>query len=73
MDFRVRLPGAIYRQASEKAGDDASLARLVVAYVTAYATGTTPQQLGAAASNAGMTPEQRTERAKRAAAARWKD
>lgn len=70
MNFRLRLPGAIYRQARDRAGDDATLHDRLVAYVTAYATGHTAQQQGGSASAARLTPEARRERARRAAWAR---
>lgn len=71
MDFRLRLPGAIYRQARDKAGDDASLAALLVRYVTQYATGTTAQQRGGVVASAKLTTEERRARASAAATARW--
>lgn len=71
MDFRLRLPGAVYRQARDKAGDEASLAALLVAYLTAYAEGRTAQQRGGVASAARLTPEKRSARGRQAVAVRW--
>ena len=71
MDWRVRLPGAIYRQAVDRAGSDADLARLVVAYLTTYVDGTSAQSLGGRARAAALSDEERRAHARRMAAARW--
>ena len=69
MTWRLRLPGALYRRAVERAGSDADLARLVAAYLTRYAEG---QHADAArARSASLTPERRSEIARAAVATRW--
>lgn len=76
MDWRLRLPGALYRQARDRAGSDAALADRVREWLTGYVTGqpTAGQQLaaqGGHARAASLTTEQRRESARRAARARW--
>lgn len=71
MDFRVRLPGAVYRQARDRAGDDTALEQLIVAHVTAYAAGQTAQQRGGQARAQQMSRAERSASAKAAAIARW--
>lgn len=71
MDRRIRFPGAVWRLAAGKAGDDRALDAKIVAYVTQYATGTSGQAMGGRASMAGLTDEERREKAQRAARARW--
>ena len=80
MDWRLRLPGALYRQARDKAGSDAQLATAVRDWLEDYATGQgqlledAAQQLGASggrASAEARTPEERSAKARAAAKARW--
>lgn len=71
MNWRLRLNGALYRKAMDKAGDDKSLAELVTKWLTAYVEGTSPQAKGGKATAAAMTDEERTARASHAAKARW--
>lgn len=42
MDWRLRLPGAMYRRASDRAGGERSLAALVLAWLTTYVQHGTP-------------------------------
>ena len=72
MNWRLRLPSVVYRLALSKAGDDASLAALVVKFIEDYAHGTTFQAKGGQARQASMTPEERTIQGRAAADARWK-
>lgn len=71
MDWRLRLPGALYRRACEKAGSDADLARLVSQWLTTYVDGTSPQALGGRSTAARRTPEERSASARAAVQARW--
>lgn len=71
MDLRIRLPGAIARLARDKAGDEKALTALIVAYVTAYATGQTSQAAGGRARADSLTPARRREIAVVASRARW--
>lgn len=63
MEWRVRLPGAIYRRARDRAGSDAQLAALVRDYLETYVSGQTPAQplaaQGGRASAASLTAEER--------------
>lgn len=68
MDWRLRLPGALYRRAAEKAGSDADLARLVQSWLERYLD--PPQAAGGVARCASLTPERRSEIARAAALAR---
>jgi hypothetical protein len=65
MDWRLRLPSALYRLALARAGSDKDLAHLVVDYLERYVTGTTEaQQTGASGGHAraaSLTPERRSE------------
>ena len=71
MDWRLRLPGALYRRARDLAGSDAALADRVRHYLTQYVDGTTPQALGGRASAARLSEDERREKARAAARARW--
>lgn len=68
MDWRVRLPGALYRQCVERAGSDADLAALVRLWLTRYLD--PPQAAGGQARAARLTPERRADIARSAARAR---
>lgn len=70
MDWRVRVPGAVYRLAVEKAGSDKALAEMVAGWIGQWASGQTAQQLGGRARAARMTPEERSAAARRAGYAR---
>ena len=71
MDWRLRLPGALYRMAVDRAGSDADLARIVRDYLGRYVDGTTAQQAGGRARAERLSPERRAEIARAAAQARW--
>jgi len=72
MNFRIRLPGSVYRFAKERAGGtDVQLAQKIVEYVTNYAHGTTAQQKGGRATTDAMTQEQLRARSQKGVAARW--
>lgn len=73
MRWRVELPGAIYRQAREKAGDDKALTALVVQWLTTYASGDSIQAQGGRAAAAAMSQTARTARARAGGRARWRD
>ena len=70
MNWRIRLPGALYRLARDKAGSDAALADLVTRYLDAWVSGTTAQALGGKARAESITPERRTEIARAGGLAR---
>ena len=75
MRWRVEVPGALYRQARDRAGSDAQLADWVRAALAAYVAGQSPRQQLAAeagrASAAKLSPDARRAKAQRAAHARW--
>lgn len=71
MDWRIRLPGALVRRATAKAGSDADLAALVRCWLETYVDGTSPQALGGRATAARRTPEERSASARAAVLARW--
>lgn len=72
MDWRLRVPGGLYRRACEQAGSDADLAALVRTWLERYIDPVpTAQQLGGRASAARLTPAERQEKARRAVEARW--
>lgn len=68
MDWRIRIPGGLYRQCVERAGSDADLALLVRGWLERYLD--PPQAAGGVARSARMTPERRSEIARAAALAR---
>lgn len=70
MIFRLRLPGAIFRKARDRAGDEATLHDRLVGYVTQYAAGDTAQQRAGRLVSERMTPTERSDRARHAAMAR---
>lgn len=71
MDWRLRLPSALYRVAVDKAGSDALLAERVRTWLTRYVeTDGSQQREAAQARAAALTPERRTEIARLAAQAR---
>lgn len=73
MDWRIRLPGGLYRQAATKAGGDAQLAQRVRVWLERYAADER-QQAGAKGGTtraARMTPEALSDAARKAALARW--
>lgn len=74
MNWRVRVPGALYRQAVEAAGGDVKLQGHVVRWLDSYVLGRSEAQVtgaaGGRAAAAYMTAEQRHARAKKAARAR---
>ena len=73
MTFRLRLPGALYRLATTKAGGEGPLADLILHWITDYVSGQTEAQRtgaqGGKVAAAHMTPAQRVARAKTARAA----
>ena len=69
MDWRLRLPSALYRLAVERAGSDAALADVVRGYLERY-VGPSQQANAARARAASLTPERRSEIARLAARAR---
>jgi hypothetical protein len=71
MDWRVRIPGWLYRRAVERAGSDLELARLVRDYLTHYADETLPGQVGGRARWADRSDDERRTHAQQMAAARW--
>jgi len=72
MNWRIRLPGAVYRKAVDRAGSDASLADIARQWVSDYADEKpSAQQLGGRASQAALTPEQRSVRMKALVERRW--
>ncbi len=75
MDWRLRLPGALYRQAVDRAGSDRELSAVVRQWITDYVEGRSASQAlasrGGVARRDRMTPEQRADAASRAAQARW--
>lgn len=68
MDWRLRIPSAVYRRAADKAGSDADLAALVRVWLERYLD--PPQAIGAQARTATLTAERRSEIARIAAQAR---
>lgn len=70
MNWRVRLPGALYRLALEKAGDDGALAELVTRWLDAYVRGQSEAQAngarGGKVAAERMTPEERRARGQKA-------
>ena len=75
MNWHLRLPGALYRQACDRAGSDTALADRVRSWLNAYVAGQSPPSLFAASGGharaKALTPEARTAIAKTAARARW--
>lgn len=75
MDWRLRLPGALYRRARDQAGSDRQLAALARIWLEGYVAGQSPaQQLGARggrASAEALTPTERRAKTQHAAQARW--
>lgn len=67
MDWRLRIPGGLYRHAREKAGSDADLAALVRSWLERYLD--PPQAVGGHARMTALTPERRSEIARTAARA----
>jgi len=70
MDWRLRLPGGLYRRAAEKAGGDTQLAQRVRIFLERYTADQPQQAVAAAARAASLTPERRSEIARTAALAR---
>jgi len=70
MKWHVRIPDVLHRIGVEKAGGEAALQKLVVRWLSDYVNGTSAQSLGGKARAARMTPEARTEAARRAGYAR---
>ena len=70
MDWRLRVPSAIYRLAMARAGSDRALADLAVRWLTRYAQGETQHQQAAQARARSLSPERRSEIARQAALAR---
>lgn len=60
MDLRVRMPGAVYRMARDKAGDDKALLAQIVRFVTDYATGATMQAKGGRARAKALSSDERS-------------
>lgn len=71
MDWRLRLPSALYRRAVAKAGSDADLAALVRSWLARYLE-PSPQAVGGRARAARLTPEARSAIARQGAQARWR-
>jgi hypothetical protein len=72
MDFRIRLPGNVYRYAKERAGGtDVLLRRKIEEWTQNYAHGQTAQQRGGRVSADRMTPEQRSDKMRTAVNVRW--
>ena len=75
MTWRLRLPGALYRQATDRAGSDVALAELVRTWLFAYVTGQSPASAFAASGGRAraqaLTSKARTAIARKAAQARW--
>lgn len=71
MDWRIRLPGGLYRQAVDKAGGDAQLAQVVRLWLERYTSAEPIGAAGGAARAASLTPERRREIARQAVATRW--
>lgn len=72
MDWRLRIPGALYRRAAEKAGGQMPLATLVVQWLTDYVDPPlTLQQRAGQARQASMSTEERSEAGRAAARRRW--
>ena len=67
MDWRLRIPGGLYRHAREKAGSDADLAALVRSWLERYLD--PPQAIGGRARMTTISPERRSEIARMAAKA----
>lgn len=61
MDWRLRVPGALYRRAVDRAGSDGELARRVRDYLTRYVADTLPHQIAARARANRLSPERRSE------------
>ena len=51
MNWRLRIPGALYRQAIDRAGSDAALAERVRSWLHAYVAGQSPGSLFAASGD----------------------
>jgi hypothetical protein len=73
MDWRLRIPSVLYRLARDRAGSDKELAERVRAWLERYASGDDQQRAaqGGHARAAKLSPDERRESARRAAAARW--
>jgi hypothetical protein len=70
--IHINVPGSVYRYAMERAGGTAYLLkRRIEEFVINYANGTTAQQRGGQAVAGRLTPEERTEKGRAAAAVRW--
>lgn len=74
MDWRLRVPSAVYRLAVNKAGSDRLLADLVRAWLDRYVAGVSPAaelgRKGGQARAEKLTPERRSEIARLAGKAR---
>ena len=70
MDWRLRVPSAIYRLALARAGSDRALTELATRWLTRYAQGETQHQQAAIARARSLSPERRSEIARQAALAR---
>jgi hypothetical protein len=79
MTYRLRLPGALYRRAQARAdAEDTTLDALILEMLTCYADGQDSPAaqfaaMGGRAAAASLTAQERRERARGAAAARWRD
>lgn len=73
MDWRVRIPGGLYRRAVDRATADGTTLDLMVRHWLERYVDPPPsaQSLGGHAAAARLTPEQRTARARASALARW--
>jgi hypothetical protein len=67
MDWRLRLPAALYRLAVDKAGSDKASAELVVGLIEAWVKGDTAQAKAGRARAASMPTEERSALATQAA------
>lgn len=76
MDYRCRLPGALYRRASQRAtseGVDLStvIRRLLTQYTDGASGAASLGARGGKASAAALSPDERAQRARHAAVTRW--
>lgn len=71
MDFRLRISGAVYRRALDRAGSPQALSDILTRYLSQYAEGQTAQQAGGRATWEGVSVEERSARLRHAANARW--
>jgi hypothetical protein len=70
MDWRLRLPGALYRRAAAKAGGPMPLAALVLGWLTRYVDGSEPHRRAAQIRAERLSPARRSDIARMGAQAR---